>query len=322
MEEANLIVITQDYDNIKMPITFVIGLFSSVGFRITRTLLLSQDFLPGELFALLDSNTIILTSFDHEASLQNIRTILDSFVGGSYDYLKFGYFTGNQNKKCFIINDEITNMKNCIDFSMLRSKVGGAPILNIKVYTESQNQVLEGIKSLLDPAQFDMSYFYDCGDMWLTFESKSRDPCLIDSFSQSLYRLLGDRIYNDEPLTLADSVREFLDIHNQYVVVQDNTTAKVIAEYLLDNAGLNRRIILEDDLPSDFGAVQAHLTAKNYCLAVSIYDNNAGQTLSYINEVNCKNEFFEYKNIQKSDKRHLIHYFLYNILHKIRKNTW
>lgn len=321
--EIQLFAINKDLNKVIMPITAVIGLFTSVGYRVGNATLLASAFDERAFAQNLPPNSILLTDFDDEDCLKRIRRTLDNALNApKYRECGCGYYLSNNGKRCYIINAQ-----RFVDNAAIRDEIIAISDLpqffNVKLFTSNLSSVLKIVEVLPDFDFFDFSYFYQDGDMLLTFAYPYADNNIISKFKLNLYQAFGDCIYNDLPVSILDSLCEILSVRNQQILIIDNSRQNFIGDFahkLLDSSH-NISLAFDTTFRRENDKIK-YLSKHNLSFACCIGESDFGLEIEYFDDFNCKKDYFDFKSIQKSDKNYFFQYFLYNILHKIKKSTW
>ena len=318
--QVKLIAICNDFDNIKMPITPVIGLFSSVGCVIDSVCFLDADFATIDLRNNIKGNVVLLAPFDNEQCLIKIKSVLDKFQC-NYQSLSYGYCLDTGSQKIMLLDSDYDYSK--INTHQLNNIFGGYSYFSIKLFTDNQDKILQAINTLPDFSQFELAKFYDSGDMLLVFVSKLNNKESMAKFKQQIYFTFGDYIYNDESTKLVDTLFEVLSIYNKKVVFLDNTKEKRVQSIFTEFGAFSQNFLVADKHSGNsLAEISKFLNKNNGYIGVILEEGNGGIVLSIITEYKCKSEQIDFKSLQKRGKKYLFHYFLYQILQKIRKNSW
>ena len=320
--KINLIVLTPNLNYVEMPITNVIGLFTSLGYQFNGVNLLDYDFYDDAMESLVGNFFIVVAPFDNEGCLEKIRKTFDKVYTPPYQQFCYGYFIGNATKFGIILDKSlIQDFNTDIAYRQLSKLIEFTKTFNLKLFSLNPNEIIPVAERLSDDYQCDFAYFFKEGDMLLSFTEKSKDSGTALSLEQQVYRTFGNFIYNDKLMNIPDTLAEIMEVQKKKVVIVDNTTGKVFVP-ILQNYHLNNICFDNGIFSPKMDKFLSNLEKKSIDLCLIITEGNDGFNFTFYSLTNCKTEFFAYKSIQKSSKNTLLNFILYNILQKIHKNTW
>ncbi len=316
--KINLLVLSQSLKEVKMPITQVIGLFTSLGYNVEHVNLLDYDFSLYSLQNLTKENLVVLAPFGEEECLEKIRAVFDDSYSGDYCQIFGGYVVGNLAKFGVVFDNRIGDFSSNEFRESLSEHIKPNGLVVFKLFTLNEDEVIGIAKGL--GAAFGAEVAYSCldGDMTLSFVSKNGNVSAIDAQS---YAQFGDMIYCEDILSLDEALQEILGLVKMGVKVYDNTASGVVGEVLGANPIAGISVSFDAVLP-EFGLLQAMLEAENLGLLLHVKDSTCGLELDFYNLTNAKREVFEVKNSGKIDKNVLKNYIFHNFLKKLRKNAW
>lgn len=319
--KTSFIIICDDLNNVKMPITPVMGFFTCLGYQINNITLLCSDFLETELMAKFCDNNIIFAPFDDENCLTHIKSTIDKTAPlVTYSRKEFGYVASSSNKRNYILNKGLTTTI----LPMLKTELGDSLdnrfSCNYKIFDLNYTQCISIANSIAQKLGVNFCYFYDCGDLLLHFDHTEENT--ISQIDQTIYQALGNKIYIDSNISLYNALEELMTVQRRRLLILDYAGCDFLkngVESLIKSRNIE---FLEKREFKNLDKARQYIFDNNFDILLVISRNSEGYVLAFIDEIKSKNVQISFKSFQKYGRNGAFYLFLYNILEKFRKNTW
>ena len=319
--KTSFIVICDDLNNVKMPITPVVGFFTILGYQIDNIKLFTIDFLEQEIINEMTSKSIIYVPFNNQDCLERVKSVLDAYLQTAiYTRKEFGYIAQNSDKTCFIINKELGD--GLVDALYDEKSRGGLPVnkgLNFKLFIEGNfAEIINISECIADNFGTNFSYCYDCGDLLLHFDSTSESSQL----EQKIYFAFGDKIYIGDSISLDEALQELMTVQRRRLLILDYAECDFLKTGFVNFISNGIVEFLEKREFKNLDKARQYISDKNFDILMVVSRNSEGYLLAFIDEIKSKNVQISFKSFQKYGVKGLFYLILYNILEKFRKNTW
>ncbi len=320
--KTSFIVICDDLNNVKMPITPVVGFFAILGYQMDNIKLITTDFLEQQLTELMMDKSVIFVPFDNQECLARVKSVLDTYVQATvYTRREFGYIAQNSDKICFIINIGLGD--GVVDALRSENDRGNLPAnggVNFKLFVEEGvSEIINISECLSDSVGADFTYNYDCGDMLLHFGCDSGESSLIE---QQVYSALGDKIYIDDSISIDEALLELMTVQRRRLLILDYAGCDFLKTGLDNFVSKGIVEFLEKREFKNLDKARQYIFDNKFDILMVVSRNSEGFVLAFIDEIKSKNVQISFKSFQKYGVKGLFYLILYNILEKFRKNTW
>ena len=318
---ANFLVICDDYNNIKMPITPVMGVFAIFGLNFDGVSVLDSSFDTTKLSQLVSKTTILTVSFGDEDALVKVKAAVDAAISPqNYTRTQYGYWAQAGGQSCYILNADFG--QGIVDKLQASSEDFLQPDLesiNIKLFSYDLQQILDTIARDVLVGNVNFAYHFDKGDILLHFDST--DTEILSNIEQKLYQHFGDKIYIESSSDLVDAILELLRVQRRRLLVQDYTPSRLF-EGQLGEQGCGQIEFLHNRDFKNLDKARDYIHSQNFDILTIITQNSEGLILAFIDETKCKNALLPFKSFQKYGQKGAFYLILYKIFEKFRKNTW
>lgn len=318
---ANFLVICDDFNDIKIPVTPVMGVFAIWGYGFDGVRMVDSNISVTKLSKFISKTTVLAVSFSDEDALVKVKSAVDAVISPqSYARMPYGYFAKNETVACFILNiDFRAGLVDKIVKSESLSEIGTNSSKNIKLFSYDLPKILDTIEQELSVGNVNFAYHFDRGDILLHFDSP--DNLILEQIEQKLYQHFGDNIYIDSPSSLVDALIELLNVQRRRLLVQDYTPSRLFESQMRERGDGQIEFLHNRDFKS-LDKAREYLRSQNFDILTIISQNAEGLILAFIDETKCKNALLPFKNFQKYGQNGAFYLILYKIFEKFRKNTW
>lgn len=314
------VTICDDFDNIKMSMTPVIGFFTTLGYWIHSVEILGSEFSSQSLSARLEHASVVAISFEDEAGLNKIKSALESAIQPQkYIRCRFGYIAQGSQNTCFILNSDMGDgLESALLETSISEFVPTQPSLNFKIFSLDYARVLP-LASLASTGE-NFAIAYNSGDILVHFDSADRER--LGVIERELYMTLGDAIYIEENAPLEYALGELLRVQQRRLLIQDYTCSASLKALFQPLEKQNVAAFLTERDFRNLTKARAYLEENKFDLLTIITQSPEGIILAFVDDTKCKNELLTFKSFQKYGHKGLNHLILYKIFEKFRKNTW
>jgi len=318
--KTSFIVICDDLDNVKMPITQVVGFFATLGYQIDNINIIYRPVIKNCIYSILSDKCIILTPFDDEECLKCIKSAVDRIIAPrEYQYHKFGYIAKGEDKICYIINQQLgNNIANLLKDSTSLFLDSTKKFLNIKAFSFECGEIISIANSIADNFHTNFSYDINNGDILLHFDSSVFAN--LEQVERNVYLALGDYIYIDRLISLPDALVELLTVQRKKLAILDKTEFQYFKSGCQIFSNSKTIEILEHKNKLD-NKSKYKILGQGYGVLLIISQNDYGINLEFFDEFCDKNIQISFKSLQKYNRIGCFNMILYKILEKFKKST-